>query len=195
MRYFYDCEFIEDGRTVDLISIGIVAEDGREYYAVNSDMPFDRIRAHDWLMRNVVPSLPIVGQSSLGKWMAHPANSYPRPSTDTVAIDTGDARVKPHWVIRNEVHDFLIGDFSGAELWAWYAAYDHVVLAQLFGPMIQLPDGVPMWTNDLQQELARRGITEDRLPQQASGLHNALSDAHHVRDLYNWLHGPIAQVA
>lgn len=30
MRYFLDCEFIEDGRTIDLISIGIVAEDGRE---------------------------------------------------------------------------------------------------------------------------------------------------------------------
>ena len=35
MRYFYDTEFLEDGETIDLISIGIVAEDGREYYAVN----------------------------------------------------------------------------------------------------------------------------------------------------------------
>ena len=34
MRYFYDTEFLEDGETIDLISIGIVAEDGREYYAV-----------------------------------------------------------------------------------------------------------------------------------------------------------------
>ncbi|RZL78642.1 MAG: hypothetical protein EOP32_21370 [Rhodococcus sp. (in: high G+C Gram-positive bacteria)] len=30
MRYFYDCEFIEDGRTIDLVSIGVVAEDGRQ---------------------------------------------------------------------------------------------------------------------------------------------------------------------
>jgi hypothetical protein len=29
MKYYYDTEFIEDGRTIDLISIGIVAEDGR----------------------------------------------------------------------------------------------------------------------------------------------------------------------
>ena len=33
MKYFYDTEFLEDGHTFDLISIGIVAEDGREYYA------------------------------------------------------------------------------------------------------------------------------------------------------------------
>jgi hypothetical protein len=24
-RYFYDCEFIEDGITIDLVSIGVVA--------------------------------------------------------------------------------------------------------------------------------------------------------------------------
>jgi hypothetical protein len=30
MRYWLDTEFIEDGKTIDLISIGIVAEDGRE---------------------------------------------------------------------------------------------------------------------------------------------------------------------
>jgi hypothetical protein len=29
MKYFYGTEFIEDGKTIDLISIGIVAEDGR----------------------------------------------------------------------------------------------------------------------------------------------------------------------
>ena len=30
MRYFYDTEFIDDGRTIELISIGIAAEDGRD---------------------------------------------------------------------------------------------------------------------------------------------------------------------
>jgi len=33
-RYFYDCEFIEDGRLIDLVSIGVVDEQGREFYAV-----------------------------------------------------------------------------------------------------------------------------------------------------------------
>lgn len=43
MKFFYDTEFIEDGKTIDLISIGIVAEDGLEYYAVNLDAPWKRI--------------------------------------------------------------------------------------------------------------------------------------------------------
>ncbi|WP_100458737.1 3'-5' exoribonuclease [Mycobacteroides abscessus] len=56
--YCYDTEFLEDGRTIDLISIGIVCEDGREYYAVNSEADWDRIRKDDWLMDNVVRHLP-----------------------------------------------------------------------------------------------------------------------------------------
>ena len=37
MRIFYDTEFLDDGKTIDLISIGMVAEDGRELYAVSSE--------------------------------------------------------------------------------------------------------------------------------------------------------------
>ena len=43
VRYFYDCEFIEDGQTIDLVSIGVVDENGREFYAVSTE--FDPSRA------------------------------------------------------------------------------------------------------------------------------------------------------
>ncbi len=56
MRYFYDCEFIEDGRTIELVSIGVVCEDGREFYAVSTE--FDPDRAGKWVRRNVLPKLP-----------------------------------------------------------------------------------------------------------------------------------------
>ena len=56
MRYFYDTEFIDDGRTIELISIGVVAEDGREYYAVSTE--FDPDRAGSWVRKNVLPKLP-----------------------------------------------------------------------------------------------------------------------------------------
>src|SRR5690242_14481135 len=55
MKYFLDTEFIEDGKTIDLMSIGIVCEDGREYYAQNVHAGFSR--ANDWVVRNVFPSL------------------------------------------------------------------------------------------------------------------------------------------
>src|SRR5258708_2885453 len=55
MRYWMDCEFIEDGHTIELISIGIVAEDGREYYAQSGE--FDRRNASDWVKENVLSHL------------------------------------------------------------------------------------------------------------------------------------------
>lgn len=153
MKYFYDTEFLEDGKTIDLISIGIVAEDGREYYAVNADMPVDRIRKHEWLMANVIPQLPF----------------------------SGDDEWKPKAQIRDEVAAFVLAG-SQPELWAWFSAYDHVVLAQLFGTMLDLPEGIPMFTNDVRSLVDWTGV--DRLPAQGNGVHDALADARHVKQMF-----------
>jgi len=55
MRLWYDTELHEDGRTIDLISIGIITEDGRSYHAVSGEYDWDR--AHDWLREYVLPSI------------------------------------------------------------------------------------------------------------------------------------------
>jgi hypothetical protein len=151
VKYFYDTEFHEDGTTIDLISIGIVAEDGREYYAVNKEADWDRIGDHQWLMWNVVPHLPCAKE-----W-------------------------KPKEQIRDEVAEFLLAG-SPPELWAYFCAYDHVVLAQLFGTMMDLPEGVPMFTNDVRSLVDWARVRS--LPNQAEGVHDALADARHVKAMY-----------
>ncbi|HEY9367558.1 3'-5' exoribonuclease domain-containing protein [Streptomyces sp.] len=169
MKIFYDTEFIEDGRTIDLISIGMIAEDGRQYYAVNRDMPHKRIAKSDWLRRNVVPSLPrIHGDRRLQVGRGNP-----------LALDFEHPDMKRRQRIADGVHRFIQAT-PDVELWASYGAYDHVVLAQLFGSMVDLPEGVPMFTNDIQQEIERLDVAAD-VPQQEAGHHNALADAEHVR--------------
>ena len=188
---FYDTEFIEDGASIILISIGLVTDDGRSYYAVNGDLddttrrdpdlrggyigktPWDRIVEHDWLVRNVVPHLPLKGRpvATLGGIFGGKAN------VRGLELDHTNSDVKPRQVIANEVRDFLRAAGPDVELWAWYAAYDHVALCWLWGRMIDLPDGVPMWTNDLRQERHRLGNPD--MPKQAAGEHNALEDARH----------------
>ena len=155
MKYFYDTEFHDDGKTIDLISIGIVAADGREYYAVNAEAEWDRIRKHEWLAANVVNHLPHPGE-----W-------------------------KPKAQIKREVADFLL---DGApedlpELWAWFAAYDHVVLSQLFGRMLDMPDGIPMYTHDLRAFIDY--VKVYRLPVQEFGQHDALEDARHLKVVHD----------
>lgn len=55
MKIFFDTEFIEDGRTIALISIGLVREDGAALYLENSAC--DLSRADAWVKANVFPSL------------------------------------------------------------------------------------------------------------------------------------------
>ncbi len=50
------------------------------------------------------------------------------------------------------------------ELWAWYAAYDHVALAQLWGAMPALPREIPRYTKELRQLWDDRGRLRCRTP-------------------------------
>ena len=108
-RYFYDCEFIEDGTTIELVSIGMVDETGREFYAVSTE--FDPSRAIDWVRTNVLDKLPSPADPA---WRSREA-------------------------IRTDLLAFMTEPGESIELWAWMAGYDHVVLAQLWGDMRALP--------------------------------------------------------
>lgn len=57
VRYYFDTEFIENGpqEPIYLLSIGIVSEDGRHYYAELEDAPLHIANA--WVKINVLPHL------------------------------------------------------------------------------------------------------------------------------------------
>ena len=55
MRYWIDTEFIERPFTIDLISIALVAEDGREFYAESREV--DWSKASHWTLQTVRPQL------------------------------------------------------------------------------------------------------------------------------------------
>jgi hypothetical protein len=174
VKVYYDTEFLEDGRTIELISIGMVAEDGRELYLVNeeieSDPLYSRIGRQSWLMQNVIPHLPLRERDPIEQPRAQYAGRF--------HLDAKDNRVVSRRYIRNAVREFVLGT-PEPELWAWYGAYDHVVLAQLFGRMINLPQGFPMRTNDVEQECQRLG--NPAMPEQSGPQHDALADARHVK--------------
>lgn len=56
MRFWFDTEFYEDGRIIELISIGVAAEDGRTYYA-ETHCSWELASKTDWLKQNVRPHL------------------------------------------------------------------------------------------------------------------------------------------
>ena len=78
------------------------------------------------------------------------------------------------------IPDILVFCGENPELWGYYADYDHVLFSQIFGVMVALPPGFPMYTLDIIQEVKMRQIREGRklrLPSQGKGEHNALADA------------------
>ncbi|MGH3871173.1 MAG: polyadenylate-specific 3'-exoribonuclease AS [Pseudonocardiaceae bacterium] len=152
MRFFYDCEFIEDGVTIELISIGVVDEQGREYYAVSTE--FDPERAGEWVRLHVLPKLPSPSDRA---WRSRAA-------------------------IRDTLLQFLTASGERVELWAWLAAYDHVALVQLWGPMPALPRALPRFTRDLRQRWEDSG--KPALPPPPSDAHDAVADARH--NLIKW---------
>ena len=54
-RYFYDCEFIEDGRTIELVSIGVVA---RTAASSTRCPPNSTPAGPTWVRRHVLDKLP-----------------------------------------------------------------------------------------------------------------------------------------
>lgn len=152
MRYFFDTEFIEDGLTIDLVSIGVVDETGREFYAVSTE--FDPAKAGPWVRAHVLSKLP----------------------------SPGDRAWQNRATIRERLLAFLLEPDREVELWAWYAAYDHVALAQLWGSMPDLPKEIPRFTRELRQRWADVG--RPPLPKAPANAHDALADARH--NLARW---------
>lgn len=166
MRYFIDTEFIERPNTIDMISIGIKCEDGRKYYALSSD--FNYYSADDWVKKNVIDPAyleTVHGDLRNTLWPSN-FNKHFGKSISTIKKDLLE----------------FIGD--DPEFWGYYCDYDWVVFCWIFGKMIDLPDGYPMYCRDLKQLMDEWG--NDSIPS-PEGEHNALVDAEWNEELYHYL--------
>jgi hypothetical protein len=152
MRFWFDTEFFENGKTIELISIGVVAEDGREYYTETGTAPFLASQSK-WLTENVLPHL------------------------------TGEEL--PREAIASDLVKFM---GEKPEIWAYYADYDWVALCQIFGTMMDLPKGWPMYCRDIKQLCDSMG--NPHLPAQTSTEHHALADARWNKEAWEYLMRP-----
>lgn len=263
MKYFLDTEFLEgkqDKRflgikvgetkpTIDLISIGIVDENGREYYAISKEfnlweawnrydlkieMVYGDIRNHFpegiqhkiyWIRENVL--YPIFYELFKKHNQMEPDSIYgnlnnfsgymQRPENQKYAFKKFRSLLsiygKTNKQIAEEVQDFCITydskksvEENNPEFYAYYGDYDWVVFCWLFGKMINLPKGFPMYALDLKQiqdEIIKKSWKDVELStwghigieniKNVSGYpkqtdeHNALSDAKWNLKLYQFL--------
>lgn len=174
MKYFLDTEFIEYPCTIDLISIGIVAEDGREFYAINKECDFSK--ASPWVKDNIISKLPKIKTDiySLGEGVR--------------GIGVKEVYCPPEYMTKNVIASSIL-KFIGndkPEFWGWYADYDWVVFCWLFGTMMELPKGWPMYCRDLKQ-LVDQMPFKTIFPKPKNDNHNALEDAHTLKERFDYI--------
>jgi hypothetical protein len=176
MRYFIDTEFLDDGKTIDLISLGIVAEDGRALYTCNLDAELHRCVHDSWMRENVMAKLPPYSDKA---WMPRQGN-WQVPGIHEAVLS---------FMLNTENMSAIdrCSTYDGAhiEIWGYYSSYDWVAFCQIFGRMIDLPPQFPKRCRDLKQLADDIGCVE-KLPK-PEGAHDALVDAKWNRDYFRFL--------
>lgn len=261
MKYFIDTEFLEGPQrhrktfleallatkkytdpTIDLISIGIVAEDGREYYAISKDFNLKEAwnrwqqRTGEGDRNNVEPRYYWVRENVLKPifydwYFAEDINGNIDESGGNIQQNVNveftysnmknliSKYGKSNKQIAKDILDFTgqYQDTGGTtdlkpEFYGYYSDYDWVVFCWLFGKMIDLPNGFPMYCIDLKQTLDEKAdkyvnnnlkepiVSSDwhsnycinelkahkNYPKQINE-HNALADARWNKQLYEFL--------
>lgn len=165
MKYFLDTEFIESPGSIQLISIGIVAEDERTFYAENTS--FDEREADDWVIENVLSKL---------RWWDRVKQFVKEKNGNFEICGTLTT-------IKQCLLEFF-GDDDNLVFYGYYADYDWVIFCWIFGKMIDLPAGWPKYCRDLKQMLDESGKDKIAAPEEE---HNSLIDARWDKSLYEHL--------
>ena len=224
MNYYFDTEFLgekqdkkflgikygETKPTIDLISIGIVDEDDREYYAISKDFnlkeAWNRFQIEDnlpdslafgkhkayWIRDNVLWPIFVEltfreflseGNGNIWKLFVNDPAIYDIEKWEKTSIKFSYTFSKSELKrlikkygktndqIAKEIKSFcsirkitLDKPATKPVFYAYYADYDWVVFCWLFGDMMSLPDGFPMYCIDLKQifdEKADKFLTDN----------------------------------
>lgn len=273
MKYYLDTEFLEGTQkkffgktkpTIDLISIGLVAEDGREYCAISKDFNlkeawnrydlemqsgdmrnlFPEGKKIYWIRENVLKpiyeelvlkdnnisstSIVIINGKRFSEYnfcftefkrlikkygksnkeIASEILNFINPDFGFHISSYNNSELKAGGRLDKHFNDHNVKDFDGyfyaqPEFYTYYGAYDWVVFCWLFGKMIDLPKGFPMYSKDLKQiydekekiQLEGYKHLKENSPKlkqhvdypKQSKEHNALADAKWNLELHKFL--------
>lgn len=178
MDIYIDTEFFENGpcKPIELISIGMVSVDGREFYAERSTFDWQAVPHDHWIQGNVRPNLLYQKEvKNKISWLVihmnplktHVLGGYPE--------------------IASAIRGWL-SQFQDVQFYGYFSSYDWVVFCQIFGRMVDLPEGMPKYCMDLKQMMTERGLSEEwkrKACPDPVGEHNALVDAKWNRSLHH----------
>lgn len=168
MIYAFDTEFNDTGTDFELISIGIVAANGREYYAQDPNFNWGSNVDKDkfWLRENVKPGLKSCGNGLSDDHVRWELTG--RPCSYLDCPWRGPKRMA------QEVAVFTQYD-NTPEFWGFFVSWDWIILCRLYGRVLfDIPGVWPNRANDIAQLASDHNLNIQR---DSSYTHNSLDDA------------------
>jgi hypothetical protein len=175
-KVFFDTEFTGLHQGTTLISIGLISECGKSFYAELTD--YDKSQIDDWLKENVISKLILKPKESnnIGKGIWTVCNN-----TETV---------------KSELTLFL-SQFEAVEIWSDCLSYDWVLFNQIWKHAFNIPKNVYYIPFDICTLFKIKGVDPDisreqfafdqEVPLQSPDKHNALWDARVIKMCYDKL--------
>jgi hypothetical protein len=182
MKIFFDTEFTGLHKNTTLISIGLIDENERCFYAEFTD--YDGSQCDDWIKENVINHLRRKGTHNL--YM----DVYDKINKETFIVGTKNQ-------IRENLEEWL-SVYDNVEFVSDVCHYDMVLLIDLFGTAFDLPKYINPACHDINQDIARYyeiseteafDFSREELLQNNAIIiegdkHNSLYDAKVIKTIY-----------
>ena len=177
MNIYFDTEFTGLHKDTTLISIGLISEDDKTFYAEFTD--YDESQVDDWIQTNVIESLIIKNYG--------------------VQKDTwNETNVKGSKTLIKFYLSMWLSQFESVQLVSDVSHYDMVLFIDIFGSAWDLPKNVNPSCHDINQDIAEcYNITEEQAFDMSreeilidcevsigGNKHNSLYDAKVIKESY-----------
>lgn len=214
MNLYFDCEFTGLHKNTTLISLGIVAENDKKFYAEFSD--YERKQVDSWIAENVLNHLYLSGipwhtaaddRISKLKSDGYEISKQPYIATSNSVLEyytkheTDDGITEVYgdcaWV--SVCLEEWLSNFDKIQFISDVCHYDFVLLIDLFGAAFNLPEYISPYCHDINQDIASHYHISDaeafdksreHIVSEVSGelpkgnKHNALYDAEVIKTIY-----------
>jgi len=186
MKLFFDTEFTGLHQNTTLVSIGIVSEDDKTFYAEFGD--FDHTQVDEWLTDNVI-----------SKMLFHGYGDPPPKNKGWCNCSTNGNQTEAYGhkeFIKLCLQEW-IDTFGPVEMWSDCSAYDWVLFNQLWGHAFKIPQNIYYIPFDICTLMKMKGVDPDINREDFIGnvawmtgqeeKHNALWDALVIKACYKKL--------
>lgn len=194
MNLYFDTEFTGLHKDTTLISIGIVSDDGRSFYAELTD--YDKSQVDDWIQVNVIDNLifkaPNIGEHEHNSMQRHEAsNPIGNPLNKGYSMEIRGNKLE----VSKELRKWM-NQFDEVKMYSDCLAYDWVLFNDLFGHAFNIPKNVYYIPFDICTIFEMNGIDADISREEFINnsvygeKHNALYDAKVIKECYQKLTKP-----